>query len=73
MTADECRMLQLLEAAEDGCTDALLMAHGIALEVIFNVVKAGLATAEAERLHAVSQPIAIVRMTGRRALAEWHV
>jgi hypothetical protein len=56
MTADECRMLQLLEAAEDGCTDALLMAHGFALEVIFNVVKAGLATAEAERLHAASQP-----------------
>jgi hypothetical protein len=60
MTADECRMLPPLEAAEDGCTDAPLMAHGFALEVIFNVVKAGLATAEAERLHAASQPMAFV-------------
>jgi hypothetical protein len=55
--------------------DVLLTAHGFALEVIFNVVKAGLATAEAERMHAASQPIAIVRMTdvGRQALAERHV
>jgi hypothetical protein len=70
MSADERRLLELLAAAEDGCTDALLMAHGFALEVIFNVVKAGLATAGAERLHAASQPIEIVRMTdaGRQAL-----
>jgi len=72
MTADERRLLELLAGAEEGCTDALLLAHGFALAEIFNVVKAGLATAQAERLHAVSQPVEIVRITdsGRRALAK---
>jgi hypothetical protein len=72
MTADERRLLELLAATEDGCTDALLLAHGFTLEVIFNVVKAGLATIQAERLHAASQPIEIVRITdaGLRIRAE---
>jgi hypothetical protein len=72
MTADERRLLELLAAAEEGCTDALLLAHGFALADIFNMVKAGLATTQAERLHAVSQPVEIVRITdsGRRALAK---
>jgi hypothetical protein len=65
MTADERRLLELLVAAEDGCTDALLFAHGFALEVIFNVVKAGLATAQAERLHAASQPASRDRASHR--------
>jgi hypothetical protein len=72
MTADERRLLEQLAAAEDGCTDALLFALGFALEVIFNLVKAGLAAAQAERLHAGTQPLEIIRITdaGRRALAE---
>jgi hypothetical protein len=72
MTVDERRLLELLAAAEEGCTDALLLARGIALAAIFNVVKAGFATAQAERLHAASQPVEIVRITdaGRRALAK---
>jgi hypothetical protein len=71
MTANEGRLLELLAASEEGCTDALLFAHGLGLEVIFNVVKAGLATAQAERLHAASRPVEIVRITdrGRWALA----
>jgi hypothetical protein len=72
MTADERRLLDLLAGAEDGCTDALLFTHGFALEVVFNLVKAGLATAQAERLHPAGQPVDIMRITdtGRRALAE---
>ena len=72
MTADERRLLELLAAAEEGCTDAVLFAQGFAFAVIFNVVKAGLATTQAERLHAASQPVEIMRITdvGRRALAQ---
>jgi hypothetical protein len=72
MTTDERRMLELLAVSEEGRTDALLFAHGLALEIIFNVVKAGLAIAQAERLHAASPPVEIVRITGRGrwALAE---
>jgi hypothetical protein len=72
MTTDERRLLNLLASADEGCTDALLLARGFALADIFNVVKAGLATARAERLHAASPPIEIMRITdsGRRALAK---
>jgi len=72
MISDERRLLELLAASEEGCTDALLFAYGLGLEVIFNVVKAGLAASQAERLHAASPPVEIVRITdrGRWALAE---
>ncbi len=63
MIADERRLLELLAAAEEGCTEALLLAHGFALANIFNVVKAGLASTQAERLHASGQPIEIMRIT----------
>jgi hypothetical protein len=71
MIADERRLLELIAAAEEGCTEALLLGHGFAFETMFNVVKAGLATAQAERLHAAGQPVEIMRITdsGRRALA----
>ena len=71
MIADERRLLEELAAAEEGCTEALLLGHGFAFATIFNVVKAGLATAQAERLHAAGQPVEIMRITnsGRRALA----
>jgi hypothetical protein len=31
MTADERRLLELLAASDDGCTEAYLQAHGIKL------------------------------------------
>jgi hypothetical protein len=49
MTADERRMLEML-AASGGCTDALLVAHGFALDTLADMVRAGLATAKAERV-----------------------
>jgi DNA-binding PadR family transcriptional regulator len=71
MIADERRLLELIATAEEGCTEALLLGHGFAFATMFNVVKAGLATAQAERLHAAGQPVEIIRITdsGRRALA----
>jgi hypothetical protein len=71
MIADERRLLELLAGAEEGCTEALLLGHGFAFATMFNVVKAGLATAQAERLHAAGQPVEIMRITdsGRRVLA----
>jgi hypothetical protein len=71
IAAEERRLLELLAAAEEGCTEALLLAHGFAFATIFNVVKAGLAAAQAERLHAAGQPVEIMRITdsGRCALA----
>ena len=49
MNADERRLLELLAASDDGCTEALLMAHGFPLELIDGVIIVELATAKAER------------------------
>jgi hypothetical protein len=50
------------------------MAHGFGLEVIVGVVRAGLATAKAERTFAAAQPVEVTRLrmtdSGRLALAE---
>jgi hypothetical protein len=73
-TADERRLLELLAASDDGCTDALLLAHGIALELIDGIVSAGLATATAERRFAAGRRVKVARVwitdAGRQALAD---
>jgi hypothetical protein len=74
MTADERRMLELLAASEDGCTDALLTAHGFKLDVLISIVSARLATATPERVFAAGKPVEVTRVritdAGRRVLAE---
>jgi len=42
------RLLELLAASDDGSTEALLLAHGFALDLIESIEFAGLATAQAE-------------------------
>jgi hypothetical protein len=73
MNADERRLLELLAASDDGCTEALLMAHGFALELIDGIVIVGLATAQAERTFAAGRAIEFTRMriteAGRQKLA----
>jgi hypothetical protein len=72
MTDDERRLLTLLVASDDGCTEAILMAHGFALELIDGIVSAGLATATAEHTFAAGRAIEFTRVritdAGRRAL-----
>jgi hypothetical protein len=72
MTENEQRLLELVAASKDGATDALLLAHGFALEVIVGVVRAGLATAQVEPILAGEREVEVsrVRITdaGRRAL-----
>jgi hypothetical protein len=74
MTDDERRLLELLAASDDGCTDAILLAHGIALERIDDIVSAGLARAQADRriCHRTAGRVLPVRITeiGRQKLAE---
>jgi hypothetical protein len=74
MTADERRLLEWLAASDDGSTEAILLAHGIALELIDAIVSAGLATATAEHTFAAGRAIEFTRVriaeAGRRALAE---
>jgi hypothetical protein len=71
MTADERRLLELLAASDDGCTDVLLLAHGLPIEMIAEVVRAGLAVAHPGRLLAgrVLNTRLLITDAGRRALA----
>ena len=74
MTADARRLLELLAASDDGAaTDTLLPAHGFTVEQMVAVVKAGHATAKADRMFAAGKPVGITRVwiteAGRTALA----
>jgi hypothetical protein len=65
----------LLAGSPDGCTEAILLAHGsIPVALMVELVRAGLATAQTERVVAsgLKLEIARVRITeaGRRALAD---
>jgi hypothetical protein len=66
--------LELLASCRDGCTEATLLAHGFTVPQMVDLVRAGLASATAERVVAGRQviEIATVRITeaGRQALAE---
>jgi hypothetical protein len=44
------RALELLASCRDGCTEAIMPAHGFTTEQMVELVRAGLATAMAERV-----------------------
>ena len=46
---DEPRLLELLSGSDEGTTDSLLTTHAFRLDVLIGLVRAGLATAQAER------------------------
>jgi hypothetical protein len=51
---DRRRALGLLAASRDGCTEALMLAHGFTVEMLADLVRAGLATAKVERERVVA-------------------
>ena len=66
---DRRRALELLAASPDGCTEALMFANGFKVEL----VRAGLASAHAERMVTDGRMMEVARMkiseAGWRALA----
>jgi hypothetical protein len=62
----------LAGSSRQGCTEAFLLAHGFTVELLVNVVRAGFATMQSERVRAGGQPIEVTRVhitdSGRRAL-----
>jgi hypothetical protein len=71
---DRRRALELLAACPDGCTEAILAAHGFTTTAIVGLVRAGLASATSKRVVAGSRTMEVstVRITdaGRRALGK---
>jgi hypothetical protein len=70
---DRRRALELLAASPNGCTEAVMRAHGFTVEQMVELVRAGLASATAERVVAGSRKIEVARVqitdAGRRVLA----
>jgi hypothetical protein len=73
LQSDRRRALEVLAASQDGATEAILLAHGITVPQVVELVRAGLATVHAERVVAAGRAmeVACVRITdaGRWALA----
>jgi hypothetical protein len=63
----------LLASSRDGCTEAIMLAHGFSIDMMVELVNGGLASVTAERMVVGRERIevAVVRITeaGRRALA----
>jgi hypothetical protein len=67
------RALELLAASPDGCTEAIMLAHGFTTKQIVELVRAGLAAAHSQRVIVGRRTIEIARVkiteAGRLALA----
>jgi len=74
LTADRRRALRLLAEIADGCTEAILLAHGFQPKLIVELVDTGLAIAAAERVLAGGRPVEVTRVriteAGRQKLTE---
>jgi hypothetical protein len=74
---DRRRALELLASCRDGCTEAIMLAHGFTTEQMVELVRAGLATATAERVVAGGKTVEVARVritdAGRRALANTSI
>ena len=68
------RALELLDASREGCTEAVMLAHGFTVDMLVELVTARLAIAQTERKVAGRRPVEVIRFrlteAGRRALAE---
>ena len=64
LTKDGRRVLELLVgSARQGCTEAFLLAHGFTVDLLADMVRAGFATAQIERVRAGGQPIEVTRVS----------
>ena len=66
-TTERVRALRLLARCPDGCTEALILAHGFTVPFLANLVIARLVTAELSAAHDVWVQITDL---GREALAQ---
>jgi hypothetical protein len=71
---DRRRALELLAGSRYGYTKAILRAHGFSIDIMVELVKAGLATTKRERMVVGGRQTGVVRVritdAGRQALAK---
>ena len=72
VSATRTRALRLLAEHPTGCTGAVLLAHGFSLELLNELIGAGLVTSGTESMMRGSKSVEILRVkiteAGRRAL-----
>jgi hypothetical protein len=59
---DRRRALELLASCRDGCTEAIMLAHGFTVDQMVELVRAGLATAQTERVVAGGRTFEVARV-----------
>jgi hypothetical protein len=68
------RALELLAPCRDGCTEALMLAHAFSIDMMVELIRAGPATAQAERMVASGRTFEVARLqiteAGRRVLGD---
>jgi hypothetical protein len=68
------RVLELLDASREGCTEAVMLAHGFTVDMLIELVTARLATAQTERMVAGGRRVEVIRFriteAGRQALSQ---
>jgi hypothetical protein len=73
---DRRRALELLASSRDGATEAIMRAHGFTVAQMVELVRAGLASATAERVATGGKLMEVTRVriteAGRRALEAQH-
>jgi hypothetical protein len=73
LSADRRRALNLLAASQDGCTEAIMLAHGFKVALLVDMIREGLTTAHNERVIAGGRTVDVTRVriteAGRRALS----
>jgi hypothetical protein len=71
--ANRRRALELLAASSDGCTEAIMIAHGFTIKQMVELVHAGFTTAHSQRVIVGRRTIEVARVkiteAGRQALA----
>jgi len=70
MTPDHLRALSILADSPNGCTEAMLIAHGFTIDSLAELIEAGLAGAMTRRVIVRRNPIEVIRLhitdAGRR-------
>jgi len=68
------RALELLAASPDGCSEAIMLAHGFTVDFLVDLIRTGMATTRIESVVAGGRAMEVARVriteAGRRALAE---
>ena len=66
------RALELLAASPDGCSEAIMLAHGFTVDFLVDLIRTGMATTRTERVVAGGKTIEVARVRitdlGRRTV-----